>query len=175
MKEQVSSLTDDRAAAQSELQQTRQELSELQEKVAELHNLLAEIDRAHAAERSLLVERASQAEQRALVVEQLIRGSTSWRLTAPLRGLKWGAGSVAAWPRTAARYGLQHAILWLRCRPRASALAKSLVRFVPPLERRFQAFARAYSASSGDVDAWTLEPDREILNEWRKLFRLPRS
>ena len=25
------------------------------------------------------------------------------------------------------------------------------------------------------LTSWTLEPDREILNEWRKLFRLPRS
>ena len=179
MKEQLSSFIDDRAAVQSELQQTRhlllEELSELQEKVAELHNHLAEIEMAHAAERSLLIERASQAEQRAIVVEQSILGSTSWRLTAPLRDLKRGVGSVAAWPKTVARYGLRHAIVWLSGRPRASALARSLVRFVPPLERHFQAFARASSASSGDVDAWTLEPDREILNEWRKLFRRPRS
>jgi FkbM family methyltransferase len=145
-----------------------------QEKVDELHNLLAEIERVHSAERSLLVERASQAEQQAIVVDQLIRGSTSWRLTAPLRGLKRRAGSVAAWPRTKARYGLRHALVWLTGRPRASALAKSLLRFVP-LEGRFEALLRAYSASTSDVDAWTLEPDREILNEWRKLFRHPRS
>ena len=110
------------------------------------------------------------------MVKQSKGSWTSSRLAASIRSLKRGARSAAAWPKTITRYGLEHALAWLRCRPRAKALAKVLLRFVPPLERRFLEFSRARSASAVDVDiGWALEPDREILNEWRKLFRLPRS
>ncbi|WP_159006116.1 FkbM family methyltransferase [Bradyrhizobium sp. S69] len=129
-----------------------------------------------------LVERISQAERQVMLVEQLsrdlqlIQSSTSWRLTGPLRSFKRSVRSVAAWPRTITRYGLEHALAWLRCRPRTKALAKSILRFFSPFERRFLAFSRARRTLIVDVDTgWTLEPDRKILSEWRKQLRLPHS
>lgn len=143
----------------------------LTKRVSIIEQLLVAAEKAYAAERLLLVERASNAEQQAILFEQAIRSSTSWRVTAPARGLKRGAESLAAWPRTAARLGFRHAVAWLRYRPRARALAKSLVRSFPALERRLQSYFKAQSVSRGGVDPWTLEPDRDFLAEWRKLFQ----
>ncbi len=102
----------------------------------------------------------------------LNEGSAAWRVTRFLR-LQRATVLVSVWPRIIARYGLEHTFAWLVRRPRAWTLANVVLPFVPPLERRFLALTRGRNRSALTDDAWALEPDPEILNEWRKLLRRP--
>jgi FkbM family methyltransferase len=105
-----------------------------------------------------------------------VHASASWRITAPLRAISRGARAVIRGPRSTARNFLHHSFLWLRRRPRALALARRTVAFLPPLERRALTFARARSDSLPQVEeGWMLEPTTEALEAWQALLRPPAS
>lgn len=113
-------------------------------------------------------DRASQAEYAIAALKH----STSWRITAPMRGMK--AASVAAlrWSKAKLRIVLEHAVLWLRRRPAVAAFVLRCIRIVPPLERRLLAFARTKAGGQQRAETrWALDPDPEAFDAWRDLLK----
>lgn len=175
--DQLRQMTDN-LAAQSELlrtenialQDTMASLSRQLENAKAKDNALAEGD----AEIARLSERAAALEKE---VQQLIdqvaafQNSTSWKVTAPMRGLIAGARAVTRVPKANVKLVMQHGLLWLRRRPRATAVVQRVVRLAPPLEHRLLGFARANSGLVAVDSGWKLEPDPVVLGAWRKRLR----
>ncbi|TGV23408.1 hypothetical protein EN811_31245, partial [bacterium M00.F.Ca.ET.168.01.1.1] len=74
-------------------------------------------------------------------------------------------------PKANIKLVMQHGLLWLRRRPRTTAVVQRVVRLVPPLERRLLGFARAKSGLVAVDTGWKLEPDPVVLGAWRKRLR----
>ncbi len=149
--------------------------------ISRLHDHIDETRRANTGEQSGLSERVAQlaksGEEKDAEIGRLqdhiaaIRKSTSWRVTAPMRGLVGGSRAVARTPKESAVLVMHHGLLWVRRRPRAVELVRRLVRFAPPLERRLLAFARARSGFVIIETGWTLQPDPVALRAWRKRLK----
>ncbi|TIS50600.1 methyltransferase domain-containing protein [Mesorhizobium sp.] len=174
----------DNEMAQSELMRTGNIV--LTDTVASLGKQVKELSKERDAEIARLSESfttlVDQVQQLAALTDA-IQNSTSWRITAPLRGLKrvisiatWWPGfrAVARVPKAKARLVMRHGLLWLRRRPRAAAFVQHVVRLVPPLERRLLAFARASVFVTVD-SGWALEPDPVILDAWRERLKPGKS
>lgn len=101
------------------------------------------------------------------------QNSTSWRVTAPLRGAKYVTLAIIRWSN--AKLVMQHGLLWLRRRPRAAAFVQRAVRFAPPLERRLLGFARASSDLVAIDTRWKLDPDPVVLSAWRNRLKAGNS
>ncbi|MGQ3355553.1 MAG: FkbM family methyltransferase [Phreatobacter sp.] len=124
---------------------------------------------------------AANAQIRALsaVVERVsgdlsaVHASTSWRVTKPLRGVGHAAKAVTA-PKESLRRAAEHGLVWLNGRPKVRHWAVSLLRVVPPLDRRLRQFAtvRGYGAALPQPPAqpvWALDCAPESLSEWQRL------
>lgn len=175
--DQLRQMTDN-LAAQSELvrtenialQDTMASLARQLENAKAKDNALAERD----AEIARLGERAATLKKE---VQQLtdqvaaFQNSTSWRVTVPIRGLVDSFRAIGRVPKANIKLVMQHGLLWLRRRPRTTAIVQRVVRLAPPLERRLLGFARANSGLVAVDTDWKLEPDPVVLGAWRKRLR----
>lgn len=156
------------------LQDTMASLARQLENVKAKDSALAERD----AEIARLGQRAVNLREE---VQQLtdqvaaLQNSTSWRVTAPIRGLVDSFCAVGRAPKANIKLVMQHGLLWLRRRPRAAAVVLSVVRFAPPLERRLLNFARTSGGLMVMDTGWTLEPDPIALDAWRKRLKAGKS
>ncbi|RUX51407.1 MAG: methyltransferase domain-containing protein [Mesorhizobium sp.] len=184
---QLKDIIKDRAvtARDAEIERLRQQIAEQEiasreqvgAKEASIQERDAEIARLRDRETGL----AEQVEQLSSLTDAF-RNSTSWRLAAPLRGMKQLYRTVLGQPRdhafpgaplrrparANARLVMQHGLLWLRRRPRAAAFVQRMVRIAPPLERRLLTFARTNGGLVTIETGWTLEPDPAVLQAWSK-------
>lgn len=157
-----------------------QTIAALQSDIASRDAQLAERDRDSAALTSQVAQLRQAAETALHRVIELERGvsaghaSTSWRVTAPMRGLKRGVDVILLAPRQTARASLDRTIRWASARPRTKAMLKHLVRLVPPVERRLIAYAEARGGHAAVQSQWMIEPDPVVLGEWEKLLKVPR-
>ncbi|TPJ08996.1 methyltransferase domain-containing protein [Mesorhizobium sp. B2-7-3] len=156
-------------------------IEERDAEIARLQKLMANMEAAtsrQVAERDAEIARlnksvtklAEQVQPLAVLVDAF-QNSTSWRITAPMRGLIGGASAVARIPKVNAKLLMQHGLLWLRRRPRASVFVQRLIRFAPLLERRLLGFARSSSGLVPIDTGWKLDPDPAVLDAWRRRLR----
>ena len=113
-------------------------------------------------------------------INTLVRGelaavyaSTSWRITRPLRGVSRAARAIAA-PKEALLRTAERGLVWLSGRPRMRRWTLSLLRVLPPLERRLRQFAtvRGYGPVQLPPPAqpiWALDCAPDSLAEWQRL------
>ncbi len=128
-----------------------------------------------SARDAALAEVSARARQAEYAVAAL-RHSTSWRITAPIRGVKAVSLAVLRWPKAKLRLVLEHAVLWLRRRPAVASLVLRCLRIVPLLERRLLIFARARAGGQQRIEKpWALDPDPDVFNEWRDLLKVSRE
>ncbi|BCG96149.1 class I SAM-dependent methyltransferase [Mesorhizobium sp. 131-2-1] len=186
---QLKDIIKDRAVAarDTEIERLRQHIADEEianreqfaVKEASIQERDAEIARLREKE-TVLTEQVQQLSS----LTDAFKNSTSWRLAAPLRGMKHLYRTALGRPtdngfrveppagrRTAranAKLVMQHAVLWLRRRPRIAAVVLRTVRLVPPLERRLLAFARAGGGFVTTDTGWALEPDPSTLRAWSK-------
>jgi len=94
--------------------------------------------------------------------------STSWRLTAPLRGAsklgRWVYDGSRAWvsfrpgsrPHRAARRAMADTVTWVRMRPRLAGYAVRAIQRVPALERRMRLLEEQLRGAGGapGLDRW---------------------
>jgi hypothetical protein len=89
-----------------------------------------------------------------------VYSSTSWKVTALVRGIKQ--------PKHYARRVLEHALIWFKRHPGLKGRVRRAIRYAPRwLEQRLLASARA-----GDPRVnvtWALEPDPAVCSEWETL------
>ncbi|RWK09374.1 class I SAM-dependent methyltransferase [Mesorhizobium sp.] len=175
--DQIRQLTDN-LAAQSEMMRTENIL--LQDTMA---SLASQLENAKAKDHALAERDAEIARlgQRASTLKEEVQhltdqvaafqNSISWRVTAPFRGLVDSFRAVGRVPRANIKLVMQHGLLWLRRRPRTTAIVQRVVRLAPPLERRLLGFARANSGLVAVDTDWKLEPDPVVLGAWRKRLR----
>ncbi|RWM09228.1 methyltransferase domain-containing protein [Mesorhizobium sp.] len=179
--DQLRQMTDN-LAAQSELVRTENialrdtmaSLSRQLENAKAKDNALAERD----AEIARLGERAATLQKEAKQLTDQVaafQSSTSWRVTAPIRGLADSFRAIGRVPKANIKLVMQHGLLWLRRRPRTTAVVQRVVRFAPPLERRLLGFARANSGLVAIDTGWKLDPDPVVLGAWRKRLRAGRQ
>lgn len=109
-----------------------------------------------------------------------INSSTSWRVTAPIRGI----GRVVRWPERAAKRVtvrfLEASLHWLARRPVLKRFLIGLTTLVPPLRLRLTRFAhsRGYGLSlpvSPQSFRPVLQPEISALSAWESLLDIPRS
>ncbi|TPK82014.1 FkbM family methyltransferase [Mesorhizobium sp. B2-4-17] len=148
--------------------------ADTQARDAEIARLHRHIANADATNTTQLAERDAEIARLGALANTL-RSSTSWRLTAPVRGTRHMIRATIRWPndmahasRANVRLMMQHGLLWLRRRPGAATFVQRAVRFAPPLERHLLAFARANGGFITTDTTWALEPDPVVLNKWRK-------
>ncbi|MDX8445999.1 methyltransferase domain-containing protein [Mesorhizobium captivum] len=175
--DQLRQLTDNLAAqaelvrtANITLQDTVASLARQLENAKAKDNALAERD----AEIARLGQRtATLKEEVQQLTDQVaaFQNSTSWRVTAPIRGLVDSFRAVGRAPKANIKLVMQHGLLWLRRRPRTTAIVQRVVRLAPPLERRLLGFARANSGLVAIDTGWKLEPDPVALGAWHKRLR----
>lgn len=175
--DQLRQLTDN-LAVQSELVRTGNIV--LQDAMA---SLARQLENAQAKDNALaerdteiarLGERAaSLREEVRQLTDQVaaFQNSTSWRVTAPIRSLVYSFRAIGRVPKANVKLVMQHGLLWLRRRPRTTAVVQQVVRLVPPLERRLLGFARANSGLVAVDTGWKLEADPLVLGAWRKRLR----
>ncbi|AEH87083.1 methyltransferase domain-containing protein [Mesorhizobium opportunistum] len=163
---QLTDIIKDRAVAarDTEIERLRRHLAE-EEITAREQSLLKD---AVIEDRDAEIARLNQS---MAALADTFQNSTSWKITAPLRGIKYISRAIVWWPNT--KLVMQHGLLWLRRRPRAAAFAHRVVRFAPPLERRLLGFARASSGLVATIDTgWTLEPTPVALGAWRERLQV---
>jgi hypothetical protein len=102
-----------------------------------------------------------------------VYASTSWRITRPFRGVSRAARAIAA-PKEALRRTAERGLVWLSGRPRMRRWTVSLLRVLPPLERRLRQFAtvRGYGPVQLPPPAqpiWALDCAPDSLAEWQRL------
>ncbi len=106
-----------------------------------------------------------------------IHTSTSWRFTAPLRALMKGRRSLQNRLRQHSSALLDRSIGWTAEKPQIKFVAKSVIRMVPPLDRRVRAVAlsRGYIAAAvpSTHGQWMIEPDPVVLDDWETLLGAP--
>jgi FkbM family methyltransferase len=86
--------------------------------------------------------------------------STSWKVTALVRGLKQ--------PKHYARRVLEHALIWINRHPGLRGRVRRAIRYAPRwLQQRVLASARA-GVPRVNV-TWALEPDPDVCSEWETL------
>ncbi|AZO31545.1 MULTISPECIES: FkbM family methyltransferase [unclassified Mesorhizobium] len=131
-----------RRIADAGIANTRQ----LADKEAAIQERDAEIARLSESITTLI----EQVEQLAALTDAF-RSSTSWKLTAPFRGLKVTASLLAQSPRAFANWLIPHARLWIRRRPLAKRILVRSLRAVPPLHHAIsKAVSEAQLAISPD-------------------------
>ncbi|KRB32101.1 MULTISPECIES: methyltransferase domain-containing protein [Mesorhizobium] len=195
---QLKDIIKDRAVAarDTEIERLRHHLAE-EEITAREQSFLkdAVIEERDAEIARLSQSMAALAEQ----VEQLsaltdaFKNSTSWKLAAPIRAMKYLyrtalerpkynsrdlAAPSPAWtlaPGANTRLLMHHGLLWLRLRPRLAASVRRAVRLAPPIERRLLAFARARSGLIIIDKDWMLDPDPVAFRAWSKLLMTGKS
>ena len=103
-----------------------------------------------------------------------IHASTSWRFTAPLRAAMKGRRSLQNRLRERSRALLDRSIVWTAEKPQIKFVAKSVIRMLPPLDRRVRAIAlsRGYltAAVPSTHGQWMMEPDPVVLDDWEALL-----
>lgn len=132
-------------------------------RIAEQELLIAELSRAlvTAAERS---GNAAQ-EQAEHDARQPGIPARIWSATVS------GGNLLVRRPKAFVRLLLEHALLWIRRRPRVLAFVHRSIRLVPPLERHLLAFARARANRAALPDArWAMDPDPHAHEQWRALL-----
>jgi SAM-dependent methyltransferase len=142
----------------------------LQDTVTSLARQLEDTKNNALAERDAEIARLNES---VTTLTDAFQNSTSWRVTAPLRSMKYMTRAVMRWPST--KLVMQHGLLWLRRRPRAAAFVQRVVRFAPPLERYLLGFARASSDLVAIDTGWKLDPDPVVLSAWRKRLKAGKS
>src|SRR6516164_7361568 len=118
------------------------------------------------AAREAEIARLQHLEQTHTVAEErlvAVYRSTSWRVTAPIRGAKrtarWLVTGTWSWitvkpgsrPRRVARLFLERVSGWLNDHPRLKARALHMRRLVPPLERRRVTLVQSHGHGSADL------------------------
>ncbi|RWE78168.1 methyltransferase domain-containing protein [Mesorhizobium sp.] len=181
------------AARDSEIDRLRQQIADNEtasrEQVALKEASIQERDAEIARLNEIVTALGTQVQQLSFMTEAL-KSSTSWKLAAPLRGMKYLYRAAFGWPkgknltdghragrrsaRANAKLVMQHGLLWLRLRPRVATVVRRAVRVVPPLERRLLVFARANSGFAVLDTGWTLEPDPIAYQQWSKRLRTGR-
>lgn len=135
---------------------------------------LEELD-ARSQKLQILVDELQKARDELSLELHTVYASRSWRLTEPLRTANTRVARLVALPKNALRLPLEHALCWLRQRPKRRAQLLRVLRLVPALERRFLRFAEArrpplLQDPSFANPAWSLDPDPKILSEWKKVL-----
>lgn len=104
--------------------------------------------------------------------------STSWRLTRPVRAVKIGARSIAAFPRSIVRQVLEGALGQVRKNPALASAVRGTVALVPPLNRRL----RTFSTLRAPIPAATHTPqsvppgaDERVTPEWWAAAKHPQG
>jgi hypothetical protein len=153
-------------------------------KGAETDDFYRDFEEKYRGSRDLHLEQThSVAEQRLAAVFR----STSWRVTAPIRGAKraarWLVTVTWSWitlkpgsrPRRVARIFLKRVSRWLNDRPRLHARVSRIRRLVLPLERRRVTLAQSHGPGSANLPsaiapAWGVDPDPDVLKAWRNII-----
>ncbi|MDQ8699883.1 FkbM family methyltransferase [Hyphomicrobium sp. LHD-15] len=103
-----------------------------------------------------------------------IHASTSWRFTAPLRAAMKGRRSLQSRLREHSRDLLNRSIGWTAEKPQIKFVAKSVIRMLPPLDRRVRAVALSRGYITAAVPSvhgqWKMEPDPVVLDDWEALL-----
>ena len=162
----------------AEIERLHQHIAEVDTANIELLALKEAAIRERDAEIGRLSKKVTTVEERAQQLAAQItafQNSTSWRVAAPMRGLVYGSRAVGRLPKANAKLVMVHGLLWLRRRPGMAAFVQRMVQFVPPVERRLLAFARASSGFVPIDTGWTLEPDPVALGVWHKRLETGRS
>ncbi|KUM23410.1 methyltransferase type 11 [Mesorhizobium loti] len=189
---QLKDIIKDRAVAarDSEIDRLRRQIAGNEmassEQVALKEASIRERDAEIARLNETLAALAHQVQQLSALTDAY-RNSSSWKLAAPLRGMKYLYRAAFGWPkgnnltdgsragrrsaRANAKLVMQHGLLWLRRRPRAAAVVLRVVRLAPPLERRLLSFARTSGGLMVMDTGWALEPDPFALDAWRKRLK----
>ncbi len=137
--------------------------SGLRQDLAKGHNEILERDRAVA----LLTEEIAA-----------IRASTSWRLSAPLRGFKWAVMAMTAAvfgiPRRAVRLGLEWGLAAVKRFPRLKGAVQVVLRQFPWLERQLRLFAMARGYGNGTMQrgeiTWFIDTSSSASEAWQHLL-----
>lgn len=189
---QLKDIIKDRAVAarDSEIDRLRRQIADdemaSRERVALKETSIQERDAEIARLNETVAALGRQVQQLSFLTEAF-KNSTSWKLAAPLRGMKYLFRAAFGWPkdnnladgsraggrsaRANAKLVMQHGLLWLRLRPRAAAVVRRAVRLAPPLERRLLAFARTNSSFAVVDTGWTLEPDPVAFQQWSERLK----
>ena len=155
------------------------EIGRLNQRIAEMNAALTQ----QLAGREAEIGRLQQVAEERLAAVYV---STSWRMTAPIRGAKraaiWLVTGTSSWitlkpgsrPRRVARIFLERVSGWLNDRPRLKARALRMLRLVPRLERRRMTLAQSRGHGSANLPstiapAWGIDPDPSVLTAWRNI------
>lgn len=169
-------IADNEMASREQVALKEASIQERDAEIARLNETVAALDR--------------QVQQLSFMTEAF-KNSTSWKLAAPLRGMKYLYRAAFGWPKgndlvdghragrrsakANAKLVMQHGLLWLRRRPRVAAVVLDVVRLAPPLERRLLSFARTSGGLKVTNTGWALEADPIALEAWRKRLKAGKS
>src|SRR5262249_9393233 len=130
----------------------------------QLDAVIARLNRRETA-REAVIARLNQRETALMLERAAVYRSTSWRITAPIRGAKrvtiWFVTGMWAWitlkpgsrPHRMGRIFFEHVSGWLNGRPHLRARALRMLRLVPPLEGRGVTLAQSSGQESANLQS----------------------